>query len=342
MRYISPKQEVYSQFTHEQLDQYVNTLERYHEIGFQFGFFGNGASTWDQYAKRLMEEETTNAINTTPQLLELNFDYLDEILDKYSHVNVIDITVGNALPVKSLLQHLHEKGKLRKYVALDFSRDILNLVEKNINEWFGGEVDYRSHEIDINFDRFASVLNDEYEPGVVNLVLYLGGTSHNFRNMDNAFQAIHESMSSKDIFIHTLKLDSPTSRQYFDFNPSRPTNGLKQKSGKVILQLMDLVNVELLNIEPELYDPEMDYDQSLGQRYIRIRLKEDICITFDTKNGERKIFFRAGDTILLLRMWHQSAMDVYNLLERTEFDLLHSSHTPNQEYLLTISRIKRV
>lgn len=342
---IKPTEDLFSLFSQEQIHDIIDSIERYSEIPLQYSYFGEGAKLWDAYATRLMTEAADNAINISERLLIANYQYIDGILSQYKKVNVIDITVGNALPVKNLISHLRAMGKMGRYVAIDYSKDMMAIAEDNINAWFNGEVQFEGYVRDVNYDRFKDViLNERSSQDTINLVTYLGGTSFNFRDIDASFKIIHDSLGVNDLLVHNLKLDTPTSRKYFDFNPELAgrRDGSPPPRHKMVLDLMDLMSIDLMNVSQSDYEVEMDYDKRTHQRYIRVRFINDITISIDLDSGNRKVALKKGDTILLVRMWHQSAMDVYNLLERTEFDLLHSSHTPNQEYLLTISRIKRV
>jgi uncharacterized SAM-dependent methyltransferase len=99
--------------------------------------------------------------------------------------------------------------------------------------------------------------------------------------------------------------------------------------------------VDLLNIDESLYEVEMGYDDQQRERYMRIRLKVALAITFSLEKGDRVIEFNKNDTILVWRYWHQSAQEVMMQLARNDFYVLQTSQTENQEYMLTISRVKR-
>jgi len=132
--------------------------------------------------------------------------------------------------------------------------------------------------------------------------------------------------------MHNLKLDSKTSRQYFDL-------GLRTKS--TLFDVHERMMIDLLNIDESLYDVEVGYDAQQCQRYIRIRLKVALGITFSLDKGERVIEFNKNDTILVWRYWHQTAQQVTDQLSRNGFDTLQVSQTEDKDYLLTISRVKR-
>lgn len=331
---ISPLPEFYETYNERQIYDIVKNLEIHHEIPRQYNYFDGGANYWDEYAERLAKEDG-NLVNSTIKLLKINQPYLDDLLNQYKRINVIDIGVGNAYPVKELLSHLIGLQKLGRYIALDISPSILEIAQINIKKWFDKKVTFEGYEHDINYDRFSHFLIQEYVGNdardTVNLVLLLGGTLSNMRKPDGGFKVIHDSMGINDVLIHTTKLDTETTRSFFDFD---------LKPGQTRLAPVHGLVVNLLNIDSAYYKVEMGYDPLLKQRFERIRLNVSISIMFKFKNGERLVECNKGDTILTWRGLQQTAADVNEQFDRNEFYLLHSSQTDNREYILTVSKVK--
>ena len=84
----------------------------------------------------------------------------------------------------------------------------------------------------------------------------------------------------------------------------------------------------------------MGYDDQQRARYMHIRLKVALKITFSLEKGDRIIEFNKNDTILVWRYWHQSAQEVITQLAYNNFDVLQTSQTEDKDYLLTVSRVK--
>ena len=335
LKTVTPRPEFYELYTQEQIYDIVRNLEISHEIPRQYNYFDGGADHWDEYATRLSQEEGANSLTSTQRLLEKNQSYIGSLLAHYKRVNIIDIGVGNCLPVKEFLGDFLEKGVLGRYIGVDISDKMLKIAQRNIKKWFGEKIKFESHKLDINHDRFATLLSEEYikddSESTANLILVFGGTLGNLRSPNDAFRAIHESMGISDYLFYAKKLDSKTTRRYFDFNidPSKPTIAPVHK-----------LALDFLNIDKSLYDVEMGFDKDNQQRYVRIRLKLALSIEFLFQKGKRIVRFNKGDTILLWRSWHQSALDVVNQLDQNDFYTLHTSQTDDQEYMLTISRVK--
>ncbi len=333
---ITPNPEFYQLFNDEQVYDIITNLEIHHEIPRQYNYFDGGAKNWERYVERLASEDAPNILTGTMELLSVNQSYIDSLLTNYSRVNVVDVGVGNAHPVKDFIAHLLSRKKLGRYIALDISPSMLVIAEQNIRRWFKGQVQFEGYQYDVNYDRFSPLLIKDYMKNevnnTVNLVLLFGGTLSNMRYPDNGFKMIHDSMGIHDILIYATKLDTETSRKYFDFN-SKPGNTALSPNHRLIF--------DLLNIDDSFYGIEMGYDSISGQRYIRVRLKVAITIQFIHNGGCRTISLNKGDTILLWRATQHALADIMDQFEKNDFYLLHASQTDDQEYILTVSRVKR-
>ncbi len=334
VKVVSPRPEFYRLYSEAQIYDIVTNLEIHHEIPRQYNYFDGGAGNWDRYTQRLASEQEPNLFTATVDLLSKNQVYVDDLLRKYRRINVLDVGVGNAMPVKGLLEHLLEKKLLGRYMALDISSEMLEIAHRNITKWFGSKVVPETYELDINYDRFANILAEEYikEKDSANLILLLGGTLCNMRTPDGAFKIIHDSMGVHDYLIHTQKLDTETSRRFFDFNYNAINTPSLAPNHRFIF--------DLLNIDDSFYGVEMGFDSERRERYIRIRLKVALTIRFEFAIGDRVLEFNKGQAILLWRYEQQSAMDVIKQFDRNDFYMLHSSQTEDQEYILTVSRVK--
>jgi len=333
---VSPQSVFYELYNQEQIYDIVSNLEVNREIPRQYNYFGAGANNWDNYANHLAEEEIQNNLTATIELLSSNEDYIDKLLIKYSQVNVIDLGVGNALPVRPFLNHLLEIGKLGRYIAVDISPSMLEIAENNINKWFDGKVKYEGYNLDIDRYRFDHFLADEYikskAPQTANIILFMGGTIQNFRKPSSVLKVIHDSMGVNDFVIHQQKLDTHSSRRYFDFNPN-PSHSTLAPNHRFIFNL--------LNIDESFYEVDMGFDVEKSERYIRVILKIALSVRFKFSGGERIVNFDKNDVIMLWRARQNNALEIVSLLRENELYPLQVSQTDDQEYLLTVSRIKR-
>lgn len=333
---LEPRPEFYQLYNEVQSYDIVTNLEVRREIPRQYNYFDGGADRWDEYIRRMDSEGTPSNLTMTRKLLAKNESYLDDLMSQYQRINVIDIGVGNALPVKDLLAHLLAQNRLGRYIAIDISPEMLRIAEANVVKWFGAEVAFEGYQLDISRDRFANILASDYIKNASkqtgNLILFIGGTLQNFRKRDIPLQVINDSMGTNDLLVHSQKLDSAATRRQFDFSA---------KPGEQILPPIHSLVVELLNIEPSLYDLELGYDEQLRERYERIRLRVSLTIKFNFKDGEYLINIDKGEAILLWRASQDGSLDIINQFDRNDFYMLQSSQTDDQEYMLTISRVRR-
>jgi SAM-dependent methyltransferase len=332
---VTPTKHFYELYSPKEIFDIISSLDIYREIPLQYSYFDGGADYWNKYANRLSTETAPNMLTSILKLLNLNRPYLDNILYRYKRVNVIDIGAGNGLPVKELLEHLLERDMLGRYIALDISGDMLKIAKQNMQTWFGDKVTFEGYQRDINYDRFADILSIESikkdAPDTINVALLVGGTLENLRSPEGALKVIHDSLGKNDLLIEGRKLDTESSRRYFDFN---------HEPGKTSLANNHRLILDMLNIDESFYDIEMGYNEDLKSRYINTRLKIALTIKFEFEGGERLVELNKDDTILLWRYWHKNPLDIIKRLDLASFNLLQASSTDNQEYFVTVSRIK--
>lgn len=337
VRTVTPKPEFYKLFNDAQIYDIVFNLEIHHEIPRQYNYFDQGAHHWDMYAEKMATEDSPNGMNGTIKLLADNLSFIERLIKPYKKVNIVDVGVGNALPSKGIIQDLIDKDKMGRYIAIDISPEMLKIANRNIYKWFSGKVKPELYALDLNYERFLNVLAEEYiredQEDVANIILLFGGTFPNFRDPDGAYRTIHESMGLKDFLFTVLKLDDPVNRQHFDFN--------EPKENDTSLPLIHGLVADLLNIDASLYDLELGYDDKNNERYEKIRLKMPLIVEFSFEGGGyRNVEFNKGDRILIWRYRHQDFMNVMEQFDRNGFNVIHSSQTEEQEYMLTVSQVK--
>jgi SAM-dependent methyltransferase len=337
-RTVTPRKEFYTLFSQSQIYDIVRNLEIHHEIPRQYNYFDGGADEWDKYTNKVAEDDIPHILTRTITLLSENQNFIDRRLSRYEQINVVDIGVGNALPVKELLAHLLELGKMGRYIAIDISDDMLKIAENNIKGWFGDNITFEGHQVDITSERFATLFTRDYlkknSKEIANLVLFLGATPSNFRRPDDSFRNISESMNPNDLFIYTDKLETgDTQPEWFNYD-SRP--------GKLALASRHRLVFDLLNIDESFFDVEMGFDPDSRQRFARARLKVALTLKFVFNDGERLVELERGDSILLWRRYLETSFDgVINQLSRTGFYVSHFSQAEDHEYIMAIAEIRR-
>lgn len=330
---VQPTSEFYELYDQAQISDIISNLEIYREVPKQYSYFGPGAKRWDTYARRLWDEDEENTLTATIELLRSNVSNIVRLLDGYDRINVVDIGVGNALPVKDLLTNLlYDYGLLGRYLAIDISKDMLEIAESNIKEWFAGEISFEGYLRDVTYQRFGDLLQNESQSNAANLVLLLGGTSENLRSPDEIFQVVHHSMGHNDLLVTSTKLDSEDARLYFDFHT---------QEDRAKLPLDRRLMLARLGIDESLYEGEQGFDPTHRIRFNQARLKVDVAIEFEVDGRRRIVSMNKGDAIVLWLGRHITSEDAVNQLERSGFSLRGLSTTDDENFLLTLSRLGR-
>jgi len=329
-RTLRPKPELYSCYSAKHIIDILTNIDIHSEIPLQYSYFNSGAKEWSAYAQRLLQEQTPNMLTGMVKLLDLSNDYVQRLIQSKTHVSVVDLGQGDASPARDFLSGLSQSGKLKRYIAIDFSKDMMKIAEDNVRTWFG-DVPVQTYERDLSYDRFDDVLkhgayNTDFASSA-NLILLLGGMLTNFPSPANALRNINASMGRNDFLMYGLKLDTLSSRRFFDFaNTGQP------------LSSRHSMLLELFNIDSSMYDVEQFYDQENKCRVIRVKLKIDITLEVEVEGTLRRLDLHKDQRILIWRYWHQTAMDVLNEFDQNGFDLLQATLTEDKEYLLLIAK----
>lgn len=333
---VQPTQKFYEIYNKDQIFDIITNLETYSEIPLKYSYFNSGAEYWDKYSQKLASEEVPNIYNRTVDLLHLNSDYLFNILNNYSKVNILDIGPGNGLPAKQFLGELMSKDKLGRYIALDVSQTMLDIVQENMTSWFGDDFRFEGYVKDVLHDRFKDVLGEDAigveGADTCNVVLVLGGLMANFRSPEDAWRMMHNSMGPNDLIVYSDKLDSETAKRFFDFNIDPKAVQSLGPRHKLIL--------DYLNIDSSMYEVEQSYEEELNCRLIQVRLKIALTIEFTFGKVVHKVRFDKGDAILVFRARQNSASFLLEQMKNSGFSLLQASQSRDHEYLLTISEVK--
>jgi uncharacterized SAM-dependent methyltransferase len=332
---IEPKPEFYETYSRRQILDIITNLQIHGEIPLQYTYLEEGARSWDELVRHWAEEAAPNALRGTVELLEINMPAIERLIAGKKRVNIIDLGVGNAYPVRELLGRMLQLNVLHRYIGIDISPTMLAIAERNIKEWYGDAVPFEGHVRDFAYEHFDDLVVDDMldaqAEDTLNIILFLGGTAGNFRSFDDVFKSVYRSMGNNDILLYSFKPDTQASRRYFNFDAD-----LKDITK---LSQIDQHVLRLLNIDESLYEAEMGFDEVQRMRYIRIRLKVSITVQFRFTGAERDVTMDKGDTILLLRVWHIAAPELIEHFDKIGLTLLQSSLTHDRQYFLSISAV---
>jgi uncharacterized SAM-dependent methyltransferase len=327
---LKPKPAFYDVYSPRQILDIITNLDIYRESPLQYTYFNTGATRWDEYTRKLLTEDASNALSNTVGLIDTNMQYIDQLVGDYDAVNVVDLGVGNALPVRAVIDHFLERRLLKRYIGIDISPTMLQTAEQNITEWFGERVHVETHMRDIVNDRFDDLLiHESTDSGrVLNLVLFLGGTLPNLRQPQRALSTIHDSLGKDDLLLYTKKLDNPKTRRFFEVSAQGN-------------QEIDLL-LTFLNIDKSLYSIEQFFDEAKMAREIYAKLNVAVAVEFELDGNQKTVELNKDEMILLWRARHQSLVEIIDQFNDADFDLLQATRSKDTTYTLTISRVKAI
>lgn len=339
---LTPGKEFYKIYNREQIVDIVSNITIHKEIPLQYGYLNGGAESWNDYAKRLVNEETSNILKNTAALLDLQGDYIKQLLASGRKVNVVDLGPGNGLPLRSTLARLAEQGLLNKYVAIDVSKDMLNILEQNIKTWFNDRVKIECHVRNFAEERFDDLFVEDriQNNPPVNLVFLLGGTIGNMRLPEHALRVINNSLAPDDVLLCSGYLDTPYMRRYFDLsgtNGNQKPRGNGTRFGKLGVRMMV---PSLLQIDETICDYELAFSESQQSRLQWMRPKVDLLLKFELGNENWNVELRKGEPILLWRHRHFTFPGIVSFFDIHDFSVLQASQSSDQNYFLIISKIK--
>lgn len=333
---VRPSEDFYKVYSPQQIADIVSSLGTRKEIPFEYCYLNGGADIWDKYSNRLAREHTPNILNQTSELLKLSADYIDKLVGKDRKINVIDLGPGNGSPIRSTLERLVETGRLNRYIAIDISSDILDIVRANIKSWFGNKVKLDTHLCNFEENRFSDITFAASEGAhpPANLVFLLGGTISNFRQPMHLLHTINRSLQRDDLFFYSAYLDTPYTRRFFDFTE---LGGASSTTNKLESDVM----LELLQLDETVCDiEEMLFDRASRCRFRIMRPRKDLTIEFKVGASKRLVELVKGESIILWRHQHYYATDLIELFTKNDFDVIQATKSEDQNYILLINKIK--
>lgn len=329
---VEPNRSFYETYSPDQVVDIINSLEKNHELPWDYTYFGNSAEYWDEYLMELHAAKNGNNITNSIETLKLNYAYLDALIEKYDYVNVVNVCIGNNIAIHDLLSRIKASGKLNRFIAADISKDMLDIAGRNIDRWFSGSIKMERCLVDIKRQPLGLISMDSNVStgeNTVNVFIMAAGVIANFDNQQRVLENLNASMSKDDILITTDKRSTPQSRGFFDFNTSQDTSQLGFRRAKLL---------EMLGIEESFYDIVREYDSDTRKKLLRIVLKVDLTLDFTVLGKNKEIYFEKGTSIVMWFAHMQPDRDFLMTLDLAGFDPLLAAQSTDQQLRLTISK----
>jgi SAM-dependent methyltransferase len=302
---ITPKPEFYEIFDEGEIVEMVRDLEVNNEINFKFTYKGPGAEGWDDLYNNGVESGTYLTPIKDEKMLENNFELILQRISDSVKINIIDLGPGNSKPLKNFLLKLSDLGRLNSYAAVDISPEMIEISQKNIQEWLP-DLPYFSYVCDFetaNFNRILEQQKAKFEYETVNIIFDLGGTLSNQNNPTLVLRNIARGMREGNIFVSTNGLDSNRTRAEFGH--------LKMNTAveKVIWI------PRMLNLEIEKLEFFSRYDESEDCKSQYFVLDKDYTLTIRELGKNKVLNFYKGQEIVVWKHYMTSPNGLFEYYE---------------------------
>ncbi len=337
LKKVTPLPEFYEIFNEKQVIDIINNIELYREIPLKYSYFGKGAEYWREYTEKMVQNKTPGITLNTIESLKANISYILALIGDSKKVNIVDLGPGHPIIIKDFIRELIDRNTIKKYIAVDYSQDMINHAKSCFSKWFKN-LAFESHLLDVNYDAFQDILfkNSEFSDASTscfNILFYFGSTAENQRIYNQSFQVIKDSMGKDDLFVLGQRLDTNSAR-YKSFSHI----GSRDEKSELLGFLIMVLN--LLGVKEEFYELHKIYDDKSRSRLLSIVFNTDINIQFTTDEFDKSLIIPKKDKLLLFRHHHHTFAEVIDTLDKTGFDVLHASRSIDQEHIFVISRVK--
>ncbi|MFH0906334.1 MAG: L-histidine N(alpha)-methyltransferase [archaeon] len=279
-------------FTKRQESELITAIKGRGEIPLKFVYLGKGANLWDEIAKfRAKKNKGINQMET--DLLQKR---VNNILSSYSNlkkINIIDIGCGNGYPTVPVLDALYKNKIPFRYVAVDISKEMLDIAEKNLKQKYKN-IEIKKYQIDFESGNFSDITYELKQDGSSNLLFFLGNTVGNQSDIGRVLSNFRDSMTSEDYLIVGVELT----------NTARVNKIIPHYDKKILGEILCRIP-KSIGINDNNSEYFVIWNDKLSQIEVRLKLKKDITVQI----GDYKFILEKDEQILICRSakfsdWH--------------------------------------
>ena len=200
---------------------------------------------------------------------------------------------------------------------------MLNICRKNINKWFP-DLNFIEHLADIERTKFDEIFFNYSDENTTNIVLDVGSTIGNHRDMIEALSNIKSGLSSKDIFVFSNGIDLETNRTTFSYF----------RVDESVLQ--DTLIPSMLNFDVDEMILSNKFDELSSSKLETIKLDKDYSLTFKIKNKIVILKFKKDEEITIWRQLRNSIDSLVFDLDRAGLKLAGLNTQADYSHFLAI------
>ncbi len=343
-RTAKPSSDFYATFSEVEILEIIDALEVRREIPLKYAYKGKGASIWDDFYRKYIIPTWYRTSNVEIQLLNDNFQYLNGDNQVNYKVNIVDVGAGNSYPVKKYIRRLNKLGKVNQYIALDISEDLLDVSQKNFQNWFP-KINYINGTLDIeNFSIPKSLLESQTNESqtnesqtnlnnaqTINIILHLGVTIGNHHNRAKVFTNFRKSMTKNDFLVLTNEIGSNSewngqARGGCDYHAENIYKWIKSAIG----------------IKSEDCELVRKYDSFRDSVVANIKFLHNYTINFNIQGIEKNIEFFADDNITIWRHHKFQIPQLQQELAQAGLELVRYSTNQYSSHIMGICQLAHI
>ena len=295
---VVPSDYFYNTYTKAEIVEIINSLETFSEIPHKFVYKGDGAKFWDWYYTHTVPEGKYSNPTKVSRLLGSSIAQINFLTEKQQSLNIVEIGPGNALPTKDFIAELIKQNRIKRYIAVDISQEMVEITKKNIQEWFPS-LPFVGLVGDVETFDLQTLLFEYSDTFTSNVILYLGSTIGIHQNRQKVLANVSSGLGYSDLFIFSNTLDGPKTRTTSDYAKSPdavPQNTRISKN---------------LGIETEQCNFKMYFDAESCGKFLALELNKDYQITFQVGERQKQLHLLKNSEVIVWRL-HMTRLDTLN------------------------------
>ncbi|MFH7026642.1 MAG: L-histidine N(alpha)-methyltransferase [Heteroscytonema crispum UTEX LB 1556] len=330
-RTAKPSSEFYSIFSQEEVLGIIHALEVKREIPLKYSYKGRGAKIWNDFYQKYIVPRWYRTSNLEIDLLKKNFAYINGNPQGCKKVNIIDVGSGNSYPVKEYIFRLNKIGKIKKYIALDISEELLNVSRENFQKWFP-KIEFISDKIDIENSCIPqSLLKNKVQletDDIANIILHLGVTISNHQNRNKVLKNFRDSMGKNDFLVFTNEIGSNSKWD------GRVGGGFKYHAEEIYASIKNKIG-----IKSEDCELVRKYDAQTDSIVANIKLRHNYTINFNLMGINKNVEIFKDEEITIWRHHKYEIPELLQEIEQAGLQLVHYGTDKYSSHIMVICKV---
>jgi uncharacterized SAM-dependent methyltransferase len=290
------------------------------EIPVKFIYLGEGAKMWDAIYRD--EKHSRGITNAEIELMMKHVRSFAQAFEGSDSLNLVDLGCGNGLPAIDIFKELQKYGFKVNYVAVDLSREMLDLAEHNVRQVLP-DISITKLLVDFESESLASELLDiKQRTKAPNLLINLGNTLGNYVNVNSVLTNFLQSMTLEDYLIVGNGLA----------NDQNPQKILEAYNDSDILKKTFVLPAKSLDLFDDSDDYRVLWNSTQHRVEARIRLNSARPLSL----AGQKVTMEAGDDILVMQSRKFTEASLTKLLSDVGFRTELLTTNPGRSYTLAM------